>query len=808
MFNKDPSNKLLKSTSEPPKDFEEQLEKLTKDANFSLSREIPESKEDKKLNRLKMLQLPHLNVHTKSKPGSPISSTSLSATASANKHETETIDSASNLLTALLRQFSPQTVRRRKTIDLGTKEAGAGSEPRKPFVKSPLPGKQNQREERMKFGPRDIKKEACEEILEDYRIEKLLGEGSYGKVKLATHIPTNLPVAIKYLSKSSLKMLGTSERILREIIVLTNLSHDNISRLLQVLNDSNYIYLVLEYASGGELFDYIVRRGRLTENKARKIFSMLLSAVRYSHSVGVVHRDLKPENILMDEFGNIKIIDFGFSTVTNEGKYLETFCGSAAYAAPEMITGCKYTGGEVDIWSMGVILYMMVCGNLPWDDKNITRMFGQISDCKYHLPKYLSDDCKDLIRKILMPDPKLRISINQILEHPWLKQNPAISNLSNLNLDTPITIDNFSDKFIPPDTSDSTHKVVCEHLAELGYTEHEIKKSLESGDPGAIHAAYFLIKEKLKKPYMTPDTEEDIRMEIGGENETQEEEVLVVTSSKQNAIIEEEEEEENDGADIFKPKPTISNTLEASKNDSQNLKNHEKRKPKNVKITVDTRSKPISIYEYDQKFIPKSSTKTVFPTDASPISSTTPSFKSPKRISTYVTASPTTKDTTFSKLNQANNTSTLLSKIKNAQQLVLQSPVTLTSANSESPTTGKKLHSRQSLKTIISKISEEFSKNHISIQPFKIEDILLDGHGILKCEIDHNAVTETGFEANIFDSVDEDDVENILMWDLLKGEDSKEEFSLEVEKDGDGTTIMMTGNKHFARNILDSIVIV
>ncbi|RKO85448.1 kinase-like domain-containing protein, partial [Blyttiomyces helicus] len=228
-------------------------------------------------------------------------------------------------------------------------------------------------------------------------------------------------VAIKILEKSAIrKTSGTAERVLREILVLAHLSHPNISRLLQVVDGASAIFLILEYEAGGELFDYIIKEKKVGEDIARRFFRQMVAAVQYCHSRGVVHRDLKPENLLMDDQGNIKIIDYGFANVMREGSLLDTFCGSAAYAAPEMISGKKYAGGEVDIWSLGIILFVLVAGHLPFDDRNMSRMFAAIMMGKFKFPDEMSTECKDLISQILKVNPKERATLVAIRDHPWM----------------------------------------------------------------------------------------------------------------------------------------------------------------------------------------------------------------------------------------------------------------------------------------------------------------------------------------------------------------------------------------------------
>ena len=211
-------------------------------------------------------------------------------------------------------------------------------------------------------------------------------------IKYFTCIDTKTPpkisqVAIKCIDKSSISSsVGASERTLREIMVQSHLYHPNITRLLEVLDSKDFVYLILEYESGGELFERL-QKHQTTESESRILFRQLLSAIQYCHVNGVVHRDLKPENLLLDQNGNIKIIDFGFANILRQGSKLETFCGSPEYAPPEMIARKTYSGQEADIWSMGVILYILICGKLPFEDQHMGRLYTRIMSGNYSCPE-------------------------------------------------------------------------------------------------------------------------------------------------------------------------------------------------------------------------------------------------------------------------------------------------------------------------------------------------------------------------------------------------------------------------------------
>lgn len=229
-------------------------------------------------------------------------------------------------------------------------------------------------------------------------------------------------IAAKILLKSSIKSKDLEEKVKREIRYSKYFKHPNIIRLYEVIETNSEIILIMEYASGGELYD-LISNGNLTEVEARKIFQQIIFGLEYIHSHQVTHRDLKPENILFDEDGNVKIADFGLSNVMRDGIFLYTFCGSPNYAAPELISGKFYTGTSVDIWSCGVILFAMLTGTLPFDEDHMPKLYEKIKEGKYNLPTFLSEEGKELITEMLQVNPSNRISIDQIKNHPWFKKD-------------------------------------------------------------------------------------------------------------------------------------------------------------------------------------------------------------------------------------------------------------------------------------------------------------------------------------------------------------------------------------------------
>lgn len=263
-------------------------------------------------------------------------------------------------------------------------------------------------------------KPMMDDLDEQYILLETIGSGGFAKVKLGLHILTGEKVAVKIMDKRS---LGEDlPRVKLEITALKDLSHQNICKLYQVIETSSKIYLVLEYCPGGELFDYIVEKERLSEGEARHFFRQIVSAVAYIHSQGYAHRDLKPENLLLDENHNLKLIDFGLCARPKGGMTtnLETCCGSPAYAAPELVMGQEYIGSMVDIWSMGVLLYALLCGCLPFDDENVAVLYRKIQLGEYDCPLWLSDSSVELLSEMMTVVPEKRIAITQLLNHPWL----------------------------------------------------------------------------------------------------------------------------------------------------------------------------------------------------------------------------------------------------------------------------------------------------------------------------------------------------------------------------------------------------
>jgi serine/threonine protein kinase len=258
-----------------------------------------------------------------------------------------------------------------------------------------------------------------------YELGRTLGEGSFAKVKFARNIETGQNVAIKILDKEKLfkhKMIG---QIKREISTMKLIRHPNVIRMYEVMASKTKIYIVLEFVTGGELFDKISTKGRLKEEEARKYFQQLINAVDYCHSRGVYHRDLKPENLLLDTNGVLKVSDFGLSALPQqlrEDGLLHTTCGTPNYVAPEVINNKGYDGAKADLWSCGVILFVLMAGYLPFEESNLMALYKKIFKAEFTTPPWFSSSVKKLIKGILDPSPLTRITIGELLENEWFKK--------------------------------------------------------------------------------------------------------------------------------------------------------------------------------------------------------------------------------------------------------------------------------------------------------------------------------------------------------------------------------------------------
>ncbi|CAJ1940697.1 unnamed protein product [Sphenostylis stenocarpa] len=264
-----------------------------------------------------------------------------------------------------------------------------------------------------------------------YELGRTLGEGNFGKVKFAKNTDSGQPFAVKIIDKNKIIHLNITNQIKREIATLKLLRHPNVVRLYEVLASKTKIYMVLEYVNGGELFETIASKGKRTEGEGRKLFQQLIDGVSYCHSRGVFHRDLKLENVLVDNKGNLKITDFGLSALPQHLRadgLLHTTCGSPNYVAPEVVANRGYDGATSDVWSCGVLLYVILAGYLPFDDRNMVVLFQKIIKGDVQIPKWLSPGAQNIIKRILDPNPETRITMAGIKEDPWFKKGYVPAN--------------------------------------------------------------------------------------------------------------------------------------------------------------------------------------------------------------------------------------------------------------------------------------------------------------------------------------------------------------------------------------------
>uniref|UniRef100_A0A8C5FRL0 BR serine/threonine kinase 2b n=1 Tax=Gadus morhua TaxID=8049 RepID=A0A8C5FRL0_GADMO len=329
-------------------------------------------------------------------------------------------------------------------------------------------------------------------MLDPYRLEKTLGKGQTGLVKLGIHCVTCQKVAIKIVNREKLSE-SVLMKVEREIAILKLIEHPHVLKLHDVYENKKYLYLVLEHVSGGELFDYLVKKGRLTPKEARKFFRQIISALDFCHSHSICHRDLKPENLLLDEKNNIRIADFGMASLQVGDSLLETSCGSPHYACPEVIRGEKYDGRKADAWSCGVILFALLVGALPFDDDNLRNLLEKVKLGVFHMPHFIPPDCQNLLRGMIEVDATKRLTLEQIQKHTWYlagKNEPepeqpvprkvAIRMLAAL-------------EEIDPDVLESMHSLGCFR------DKAKLTKDLLSEDDNQEKMIYFLLLDRKER---------------------------------------------------------------------------------------------------------------------------------------------------------------------------------------------------------------------------------------------------------------------------------------------------------------------
>ncbi|XP_068457880.1 serine/threonine-protein kinase SIK1 [Clinocottus analis] len=320
-----------------------------------------------------------------------------------------------------------------------------------------------------------------------YEIIRTLGKGNFAVVKLARHKVTKTQVAIKIIDKTRLNP-SNLEKIYREVQIMKLLNHPHIIKLYQVMETKDMLYIVTEYAKNGEMFDHLTSNGRMSEDEARKKFWQILTAVDYCHRHHIVHRDLKTENLLLDANMNIKLADFGFGNFYNAREALSTWCGSPPYAAPEVFEGKEYEGPQLDIWSLGVVLYVLVCGSLPFDGPSLPALRQRVTEGRFRIPFFMSQDCENLIRKMLVVDPARRISMAQIKQHRWMLADPTAAHqtLSHSLTEYNSNLGDYSEP-------------VLGIMNTLGINRQKTIESLQSSSYNHFSAIYYLLLERVRE---------------------------------------------------------------------------------------------------------------------------------------------------------------------------------------------------------------------------------------------------------------------------------------------------------------------
>lgn len=323
-----------------------------------------------------------------------------------------------------------------------------------------------------------------------YDLHETIGSGHFAVVKLARHVFTGEKVAVKVIDKNKLDPVSRAH-LFQEVRCMKLVQHPHVVRLYEVIDTQTKLYLILELGDGGDMYDYIMKHdGGLDVDLARMYFRQIVEAISYCHTLHVVHRDLKPENVIFfEKLGVVKLTDFGFSNKYDPGTKLETSCGSLAYSAPEILLGDSYDAPAVDVWSLGVLLYMLVCGTPPFQEANDSETLTMIMDCKYHVPPHVPLDCKSLINKMLQRDPSRRATLHEIVNDSWLAGD------ADWNVGLPVMKDALvTTQHLSPEDQDA----VIDRMVEGNIApRHEIVKFLREDEYNHVTATYYLLAERV-----------------------------------------------------------------------------------------------------------------------------------------------------------------------------------------------------------------------------------------------------------------------------------------------------------------------
>eukprot|EP00826_Nyctotherus_ovalis_P055925 TRINITY_DN7481_c0_g1_i10.p1 TRINITY_DN7481_c0_g1~~TRINITY_DN7481_c0_g1_i10.p1 ORF type:complete len:412 (-),score=73.96 TRINITY_DN7481_c0_g1_i10:876-2111(-) len=312
--------------------------------------------------------------------------------------------------------------------------------------------------------------------------------------------------------------MGDLRRVNREISILKEIKHPNIIQLYEIVETPEELFLVTDYIPGGELFDYIVEKGRLEETEACRYFRQIIGGIEYLHKLRIAHRDLKPENLLLDSEQSIKIVDFGLSNRYASGELLLTACGSPCYAAPEMIEGKQYHGPTVDVWSSGIILFAMICGYLPFEDENTSKLYKKILNGGFNIPDHVSKGARDLLRSILVTNPEARFSVEDIKRHKWFTQSGYLAPLRDLGEFKRLA---------------KVHEKVLAQMKEYGFEDAKsIEVMLKLNKHNQITVTYYLLYERIV------NRAKDLRSKFGIASESDEEKTITIANAELSKELE------------------------------------------------------------------------------------------------------------------------------------------------------------------------------------------------------------------------------------------------------------------------------
>ena len=428
--------------------------------------------------------------------------------------------------------------------------------------------------------------EEKEYTIGNYLIKGTLGQGTFGKVKLGIYLPNKEKVAVKILEKDRIIEKDDEIRVKREFDMLAKFNHPNVILVAEIFESCNSYFSVMEYCEGGELFNYIVNKQKLSEEEAAFFYYQLINGLEYIHSLGIVHRDLKPENLLITSEHILKIIDFGLSNYfTNDEnqKLLITPCGSPCYASPEMVAGKKYNGFKIDIWATGIILYAMLCGYLPFEDRNNDDLFKKILECKVKFPKFIGEKSKDLIQKILVNDPEKRISIPEIKAHPFYLQGKKMFELEFSLCHNSSDEGNLKIKNANENENENVN-IILDNL-----NEKETKETYNQNNEKLNDIEYNIIltlpQDAIYKPLKTEYMDKSCQFYSDYQNSEHDANIAVEENDNDNDICEKDNledknkkklEEKNKNKNL-KEKKEKKNSKSKSKSKSKNKRNNNKK---------------------------------------------------------------------------------------------------------------------------------------------------------------------------------------------------------------------------------------